>query len=458
MVLEAAKKTIEKYKLLTREDKILVALSGGVDSCALLAVLLELRKEWAFDLFLGHFNHRLRPGAIEDEQFVRKVAKQHSLPLFVGSEDVRSYARDRRLNLEEAGRVLRYDFLIRTAQKIGDAKVATGHNMNDQAETFLMRLLRGSGLRGLGSIFPVIEGRIIRPLLFVERKEIEAYLRKKSIEFRRDESNLDRRLTRNKIRLDLIPHIQENFEPKIIPHISRVVSILQEEDDLLEKLTSTEVRKTIIQKDGKACLDLKAMSALPRGLARRIIRKFIKELKGDLKGISFEDVESILELGEKKSFHLKKKFLLTRGKDLVCLRKIPSPKIEYEYVWDGNRPLVIEELHLIVEAKRLKHGSSPFVFDDNSRVFLDGKKIGFPIRIRNRREGDRYQPLGAPGKKKLKEIMRAKRIPLEERDRRPVFVFGDEIIWILGFPVGEKHKIDDISEDVVEICVSAKKD
>lgn len=458
MVLETVKKMIEKYKLLTREDKVLVAFSGGVDSSALLVVFLELRKEWALDLFLGHFNHQLRPGAFEDEQFVRRVAKQHSLPLFVASEDVRGYARDRGLNVEEAGRALRYDFLIRTAQKIGDAKVATGHNMNDQAETFLMRLLRGSGLKGLGSIFPIIEGRVIRPLLFVERKEIEAYLRQKSIEFRRDESNLDRRFTRNKIRIDLIPYIQENFEPKIIPRICRAVSILQEEENLLEKLTRMEVHETIIQKKDEVYLDLKATSALPRGLARRVVRDFIKKLKGDLRGISFEDVERILDLRERQSFHLKKRFLLTKNDDLVYLKKIPSRKIDFEYVWDGNKPLVIDELHLTVIAKRLKHGSSPLVFDDDSRAFLDGKKIGFPVKIRNRREGDRYQPLGAPGQKKLKEIMRAKRISLEERDRRPVFVCEGEIIWILGFPVGEKFKIDDKSEDVIEICVSAKKD
>jgi tRNA(Ile)-lysidine synthase len=458
MVVETVKKTIEKYKLIKREDKILVAYSGGVDSTALLTALLELRKDWALDLFLGHFNHRLRPGALEDEQFVRKVAQRRSLPLFVGSEDVRTYARGRRLNLEEAGRVLRYDFLIQIAQKIGDAKIATGHTINDQAETFFMRLLRGSGLRGLGSIFPVVEGRIIRPLLFVERREIEAYLRKERIDFRQDESNLDKRLTRNKIRLDLIPYIQENFEPKIITRISRVVSILQEEEDLLERLTHMEAQETVIQKKGEVCLDLNATSALPRGLARRVVRDFIKKLKGDLRGISFDDVESILELEERKSFHLKKRFLLVRDKDLVCLRKIPSRKIEYEYVWSGDRPLMIDELHLTVEAKRLKPGSSPFAFDDDSRAFLDGKKVRFPIKIRNRREGDRYQPFGAPGQKKLKEIMRAKGIALEERDRRPVFVFGDEIIWILGFPVGEKCKIDDKSEEVIEIRVSTVND
>ena len=136
MVLETAKEFIAKHKLLEKKDRVLIAFSGGMDSTALLAVLLELGKDWLLDLFLGHFNHRLRPAAGEDEQFVRKIAQEHALPLFVGSEDVRSFARQNRLNLEEAGRMLRYEFLEKTAQKIGSAKIATGHTLNDQAETF----------------------------------------------------------------------------------------------------------------------------------------------------------------------------------------------------------------------------------------------------------------------------------------------------------------------------------
>ena len=158
MILERIKETIQEFRLLEKKDNILIAYSGGVDSTGLLNVLLELQEKWSFKIFLGHFNHKLRQEAEEDEQFVRGVAQKYSLPLFVQSEDVRSYARVRKLNIEEAGRELRYDFLKKTALEIGKAKIATGHTMTDQAETFLMRLMRGSGLRGLAGIYPVVEG------------------------------------------------------------------------------------------------------------------------------------------------------------------------------------------------------------------------------------------------------------------------------------------------------------
>ena len=149
MVLDTVKETIRKHNLLEKKDLVLLSYSGGLDSTGLLAVLLELREEWLLELYLGHFNHCLRPKAGEDERFARKVAKEHALPLFVASEDVRSFAKQHRLNLEEAGRMLRYEFLEKMAQKIGGAKIATGHTMDDQAETFFLRLMRGSGLKGL---------------------------------------------------------------------------------------------------------------------------------------------------------------------------------------------------------------------------------------------------------------------------------------------------------------------
>jgi tRNA(Ile)-lysidine synthase len=455
MILETVKETIARHDLLKKKDNVLLAFSGGLDSSCMLAVFLELRKEWRLDLFLGHFNHRLRPSADQDEQFVRKVAEQHSLPLFVASEDVLSFAKQNRMNLEEAGRILRYDFLYKTAQKIGGAKIATGHTLNDQAETFFLRLMRGSGLRGLGSIFPVIEGQIIRPLLAVERKNIAEFVRRKGMTFRDDESNLDRNFARNKVRLDLIPFIQEHFEPKIVQRIGKTVTILQEEEYLLEKLSSHEAKKTVFYDNEEVHLDLEAMKTLPRGLARRVVRQFIQKLKGDLREISFEDVESILNLEEGKSLSLTDSLLLKRKDGQVFQRPELPSKIMYTYAWDGCSPLDLEELNLVIEAKKTKRSRS-FMFDDDAKAYLDAENIQFPLQVRNRREGDRYQPLGAPGHKKLKEIMRAKSIPLEERQKKPVFISGDEIIWVLGFPVAEKFRIREKTKKVVVLTVSPR--
>jgi len=443
MILERVKKTIQEYKLLEKKDRILIAYSGGVDSTGLLNLLLELREKWSFELFLGHFNHKLRHTADEDEQFVKRMAEKYSLPLFVGSKDVRSYARAKKLNIEEAGRELRYDFLKKTALKIGGAKIATGHTKTDQAETFLMRLMRGSGLRGLGGIFPLVEGTIVRPLIQVEHKEIETYLTKKGIEFRIDESNLDRRFLRNRIRLDLIPYIQENFEPEIVSSLGRAASIIREEDSLLEKIAQENTKKVVSKKNNRISLEVKPLSSLPRAMARRVVRDFISELRGNLREISFEDVESVLCLREGKEFPLRKDHVLRREQGQIFQKTKIPPKIGYEYRWEGKAPLDIKELQLKFEGKKIKRGKSlPLDFDDQTRAFLDLGKLKFPLLVRNRCEGDRYQPLGAPGQKKLKEIMRAKGIPLSERERRPVFLSGDKIIWILGLPVSEKYKVE----------------
>jgi len=452
MILERIKKTIQEYKLLEKKDRILIAYSGGVDSTGLLTVLLELREEWSFELFLGHFNHKLRQKADEDEQFVKRMAQKYSLPIFVGSKDVRSYARAKKLNIEEAGRKLRYDFLKKTALKIGGARIATGHTMTDQAETFIMRLMRGSGLRGLGGIFPLVEGTIIRPLIQVEHKDIEAYLKEKGIEFRIDESNLDRRFLRNRIRLDLIPYIQENFEPEIVSSLGRIASIIREEDSFLEKIAQEKAKRAISKKNNQISLEVKSLSSFPRAMARRVVRDFISELRGNLREISFEDVESVLCLREGKEFPLRKDHVLRREQDQIFLKSKVTPKIRYEYRWEEKGSLEIKELKLKFEGKKIRRGKSLSLdFDDQTSAFLDLGKLKFPLLVRNRSEGDRYQPLGAPGQKKLKEIMRAKGIPLSERERRPVFLSGDKIIWILGLPVSEKFKVEKGTSDIFAI-------
>ena len=451
-IFETVRKTITSHQLLEKRDKVLIAHSGGADSTALLFVMQGLQREYQLELFVGHFNHRLRPNASADEEFVRGMAKECGLPLFVASEDVRFFAEEQRLNLEEAARKMRYDFLKRTAEKIGGAKIATGHTMNDQAETFFLRLLRGSGLQGLGSIFPVVDGKIIRPLLLVERKEIENFLNKRGVAFRIDESNLERKLTRNKIRLDLIPYLQKDFEPNIIPQISKIVSILQDEESLMAKLAGKEAGRLVFKDGERIFLNIEAASSLPVGLARRIVRIFISKIKGDLREISFKDVEALLRLQVGESVTLKKDIHLKREKKFISRQKKLEQQEEYEYEWNGNSPLEIEELDVLVKAVKKKRGTY-FDFDDTSRAILDSKKMAFPLLVRNRREGDRYWPLGSPGHKKLKEIMRAKAIPVEERDRRPVFVSKGKIIWVLGLPVAEECKIDRSTRELVILSV-----
>lgn len=452
MILDTVKKTIKKHRLLQEKDRVLIAYSGGPDSTALLFLLLELHKELALEILLAHFNHKLRRRAEEDERFVEEMARKQALPLFLGAEDVQRYAKERRWNTEEAARRLRYDFLKKTASQAGANKIATGHTMSDQAETLLMRLLRGSGLRGLAGIYPAVEGVIIRPLIEVERKDVEAYLKEKSLPYRIDESNFDRRFFRNRIRLELIPYIQRNLVPSIILQLGRIAFILQEEEALLDELGKKKAQKAIIQTSNQALLEWKSLSSLPLALQRRVVREFMLRLKGDLRDVSFKDVESVLGLGKGKEFQLGKDLILQRQGEFVSLKKRASPKARYEYSWSARGLLEIKELGLSFRGRRMeKKDIGALDFNDERKAFIDRAKLRFPLLIRNRKEGDRYQSLGAPGKKKLKEIMRAKGIPTPERGRRPVFLSGREIVWVLGLPVGEKFKIDKTTKDIFVI-------
>jgi len=409
---------------------------------ALLAVLLELQPEYSLRLALAHFNHRLRRSAGRDERFVAETARRQGIPLYLRRENIRSHAALKGLNIEEAGRQRRYEFLRETAARVGATRVATGHTLNDQAETVLLRLLRGSGPGGLAGIAPLVDGLIMRPLLEVERSEVEAYLEEKGLSWCNDESNRDLRYLRNRIRLLLIPFIQERFEPQVVRNLARLAEIAREDEEWLKKTAGRKIERIITGKNGRLQLDAEALALLPAALARRAAREWVSRLKGDLRGISFEDVEAVRRLGEGRELRLPGGIALVREKNRVRVKDQPKQPLRYEYLWDGKQVLEIGEIGLRFAGMRVSARKNPgFVFADDRRACLNAGRLHFPLVVRSRRDGDRYRPLGSPGRKKLKEIMRAKKIPLQERERRPVFLSAGEIIWVLGLPVAEEFKV-----------------
>jgi tRNA(Ile)-lysidine synthase len=458
MIYKRFRKTVTRLRLIEPGDKVLVAFSGGQDSMALLELLLELRRDVPIGIVVAHFNHKLRPGAGDDEAFAKAAARKRRLPVVTGSRNVRLYARRRRTNLEEAARELRYGFLKKAARRVGATKIATGHTLTDQAETVLMRIVRGTGVQGLGGITPGPDGMIIRPLLEVERAETEAFLLQRGIPFRTDETNLDRRILRNRIRLETLPAFAR-VDPSVARHLGRLAALARDEEELLGKVTATAWQELAHRDGDDFSLDAAAVGELPRALARRVVRKFLSGLPGGLRGVSFEEVEDILALKDGKEKTLGKRRVMRREAGRLSLKRpgARAPKESFEALWDGEgtvklpgafgrfRGSTIERIKdgllAFDDKKRVLFRDKLPAYNDKKRALLDATSLKFPLIVRSRLPGDKYRPLGAPGTKKLKEILRAKGIPLAERDRLPVFLSGDKIVWVPGLPVSEYHKV-----------------
>lgn len=452
-LLEKVRKTILKYDLIHSGDKILVAFSGGVDSSALLHLLLALKKEWSFKLYLAHFNHQIRAASDKDEDFVRRRAAELQLPLFVARRDVRQEARRRKSNLEEEARYWRYKFLEEKAREIGGAKIALGHNLNDQVETFFLRLFRGAGPLGMGGMKPYLERRIIRPLIEVSRREIELYLQENHIPYRVDQSNFDRRFLRNRIRAELIPYLEQEFDSSLLNHISTFMTIIREEEESLAELAEKKAAQLITEEEGVFQLDRAALFDLHPALGRRVIREYLRQIKGDLRSFSFRDVEAVRTARPGRIINLARHIHLRCEKDRIYCLSQERPR-EFYYKWNGQGRLDLSEIGFIFEGKTWqKKASDSLVFNDWQGAFFDRQKLSFPLVIKPRKPGDRYQPLGTPGRKKLKELFRERKIPLYLRSQWPVFWSGEDIIWVPGFPVAEKVKIDRHTREIFQIKV-----
>jgi len=435
-------RTLRKRRLLEPGERVLVAWSGGPDSTALVRLFLDIRKTWRLEVSAAHFNHRLRHAARREEEFVRRSAAALGIPLVVGTADVRGRARRDGLSMEEAARLCRYDFLNTAAEESRASRIATGHTMNDQAETVLLRLVQGAGPRGLAGIHPSFEGRVIRPLLEISVEDVRAYLKERRIRFIRDESNRDRRFLRNRIRLDLVPVLARKFNPEIVRLLARTADILREEDAFLDEAAQKKADKALRGSGPAARLEANVLGRLPRALARRVARRFVERLQGDLRGVSYDDVDDILALGEGKEKSLAPGLVLVRERGFLGLKIKAVPPTSYHLQWDGKKRLGLAPAGLAFRAEIFSPSASrKLAFDDSRRAYLDAGKIRLPLEVRPRRPGDRYRPLGAPGSKKLKEILRAKGIARSERAPLPVFLSGGKVVWVPGLPAAEEFKV-----------------
>ncbi len=452
-VVDAA---IRRWRLLEEGDAVLVGVSGGPDSVALLHLLL--RRVAAFRLRLGvaHLNHGLREEAQRDAQFVEELAARHALPCYIEKGDLDALRRRQRMSLEEAGRRLRYDFFDSIADTHGYRRVALGHHADDQAETLLLNLLRGGGRRGLAGIPAARQGRYIRPLIRAARSDIEGYLGAYRLRYVVDCTNADESLLRNKVRHRLLPMLAREYQPRIRRVLSRTAEVLGAEEGWIEGLLDPIYAQVVAASDDeRVALDAAALSGLPPAAARRVVRRALAQVRGDLRRVAFGHVESILDLAGRRvpagPLHLPGGTRVElRGAELrFCRRsadgRCPPRALEasdFEYQMTGCGVLRIEEAGVSIRLSAAACEGLPDLAGGGGRTaFLAAEAVVFPLIVRNRRRGDRFQPLGAAGSQKLKKFFIDHKVPPHERHRCPLLVSRDRILWVAGHRADERARV-----------------
>jgi len=310
MLKEKVKQTIKKYNLINSGDNIVIGVSGGPDSICLLQVLNELRNELGINIFVAHINHMIRAEAVADgeTEYVKQICKNMNVECYVQKTDVQKIAQKEKRGTEEMGRIIRYEFFEEVARKTNSNKIATAHNNNDKVETVLMNILRGSGLSGLKGIEVIREGKFIRPLIEIEREEIERYCEENKLNPKYDKTNNENIYRRNKIRNVVIPYIKKEFNENILKTINRLSEVATEESEYLEKITKQEFNRINVgakfhlrpdDKQNKTIqLDLKEFNKLELVIKRRVILYTINKVLGTSAGIEKVNIDDIIKLCE----------------------------------------------------------------------------------------------------------------------------------------------------------------
>ena len=457
-LLQRVQQIIQDYRMLERGHTVLVAVSGGADSMALLHMLWQLRELYALQLCVAHLNHQMRPHATEDARFVETAAHHLGIRCICDTRDVPTYQRQHKLSPEDAARQLRYAFLRATATQLGADRIAVGHTADDQAETVLLHLLRGSGLRGLGGI-PPVRGAIVRPLMHVSRADIMDYVRAHRLRFRADPSNDQRHYTRNRIRLDLLPTLQQHYNPRLLQTLCRTAQLLADDEAALHTMAHQHfLAARLVTACGVMALQIAVLTSLPLALQRRVLREALTEVMGGLQGITAAHIAAIMALLRSRAGNqrlaLPQGVVVERRYNVVLIhRQAPMAVVRVDVSLPVPGVCRVEALGVTITSEQLPRHAVAGPFPSGDVAWLDAESVGQDVRVRTRRSGDRLQPLGSVYTKKLKAFLIDAKIPQALRDRLPLVVTPTGIAWVAGIRPAEWAKVTPATQAILRLQV-----
>jgi tRNA(Ile)-lysidine synthase len=463
MLLEQVRRTIDRYRLLDKGDRLVVGVSAGVDSMVLLHLLSAYRQEFDLSLIVAHVNHGLRPEESGKEmELVKKESERLGFTFEYGQFNVKEFQKAGGISLQDAARRIRFHFFNVLLQKYNANKIALGHHADDQVETVLLRLMRGSGLKGLKGMLPIREGRVIRPLLEVWRREIESFAEEMKIPYLLDSSNLKKNYLRNQLRLSLIPLIEKEYQPNFKKIVLKTSTILREENDYLERETEESYQKIVREGKDTLSFGFSEYQSLHPAIQWRIIQKMLGRIyTGEmiLEEGEWLEVSQIYKKLEQPSpsflLELPHGVCLEKRYDLVLMKKEwvkQIPPFEVELISPGRTYIEEIEKEVMIE-ETSRNDKFKDLYGLPNVVLLDYQNLQFPLKIRNFRPGDRFQPLGVKGTQKLKEFFIDHKIPKFERPRIPLLISGEMIAWVVGYRIDERVKITENTQKVLKVKV-----
>ena len=453
---------------------IVIALSGGPDSTAMLHSLYSIKDKFNLTLHIAHFNHNQRKlESLNDVKFVNKLASKLNLPITIGELD-KSTLHKSTIN-ENILREFRYKFLNSVANQIGAKSIALGHNFNDNIETILMNIIRGTGLEGLSGMKPMSNQKspynsikIFRPLLHFTHLENSNYCLKNNIEFQEDSTNYSNYFTRNKIRLDLIPFLQKNFNPSINKSIKRLSEIASSDINYINKETNKYLNKTTEIKNHTAYIKKKDFQALDYAIQRKILIKLISKITGESSNIYFNHIEPMIKIINSKPgqyLNLKNGWIFYVDYEIcqIFKNKTDSDKFPYinkKYIVQTPGKTMLKDWTIETEYTNQK---DKYIFRETQNkqlgkieysIGLDCSEKKQNIYVRTRISGDRFQPLGMKNNQKLQDFMTNLKIPQRIRDSIPLILCGNNIAWVVGYRISELYKTNDLTKKQLLIKIS----